>query len=68
MRYDTKKPGPTYMLHEDEDGDTSNDMTEQDINAYIARLSKASSEKQLLSVLRPPVGEQKSSKMSLPSR
>lgn len=23
MRYDTKKPGPTYMIHEDEDGETS---------------------------------------------
>ena len=23
MRYDIKKPGPTYMIHEDEDGDTS---------------------------------------------
>lgn len=35
MRYDTKKPGPTYMIHEDEDGDTSND----DIDVRVLKYS-----------------------------
>lgn len=34
MRYDTKKPGPTYMIHEDEDGETSEVSTVMDFNTY----------------------------------
>lgn len=34
MRYDTKKPGPTYMIHEDEDGETSEVSTGLFFNIY----------------------------------
>lgn len=35
MRYDTKKPGPTYMIHEDEDGETSEVSIGMYFNTYL---------------------------------
>ncbi|GBM05629.1 hypothetical protein AVEN_202260-2 [Araneus ventricosus] len=61
-RYDTKKPGPTYMIHEDEDGDTSHDddeMAMQGTDRLIQALSRKVWQNQLHSQFNPPVGVSK---------
>ncbi|GFY57881.1 uncharacterized protein TNIN_345601 [Trichonephila inaurata madagascariensis] len=63
-RYDTKKPGPTYMIHEDEDGDTSNDednMAMQGSDRLIQALSRKvwQNQNRLQTMFDPPVGAQK---------
>ncbi|XP_055937784.1 receptor-type tyrosine-protein phosphatase N2-like [Argiope bruennichi] len=60
-RYDTKKPGPTYMIHEDEDGDTSHDddqMAMQGTDRFIQALSRKvwQNQNQLHSLFTPSVG------------
>ncbi|KAG8194127.1 hypothetical protein JTE90_000965 [Oedothorax gibbosus] len=59
-RYDIKKPGPTYMFHEDEDGETSSEesqMAMQGADDLLKRLSKIpwQNQNQFHSLFDPPV-------------
>nr|XP_042897373.1 uncharacterized protein LOC122269256 [Parasteatoda tepidariorum] len=70
MRYDTKKPGPTYMLHDDEDGDTSHDdeeMAGQEMDRFLSHLTQNVEHNQLLSLLKSPVGVHKSYNTFVPN-